>query len=210
MPEKRESKTEQLWESIKKESARNQKLVSHRFFFGFAYDALTHTPLYTHWQAFLSLLRRFRAVAFFLRVLTVIFAIIETGTLVLLTTAVFLVILPLAVALMLGILITALLESRRTNRQMTRWLEGKEIFVLFLSQRENPFLEQNANLLSKTENAAVIVVSPYLLSPRGLLHKESFYCTARRENENVYLIRRYYYFSFRKHVLRGKAVAYLY
>ena len=209
MPDRRNTTDEDLSESIKQESARNRKLVSHRFFLGFAYDALTHTPLYTHWQAFLSLLRRFRAVAFFLRVLTVIFTIIETGTLVLLTTAVFLVILPLATALMLGILITALLESRRTNRQLTQWLDGKRIYVLFLSARENPFLEQNATLLSKDEGTAVIVVSPYLLSPCGL-RKGGFYCTARRESENVYLIRKYYYFSLRKHVLRGKTVAYLY
>lgn len=209
MSDRQKAVDEDLSESIKKESARNRALVCHRFFFGFVYDALTHTPLYTHWQTFLSILRRFRAVAFFLRVLTVIFTIIETGTLVLLTTAVFLVILPLATALMLGILITALLESRRTNRQLTQWLDGKRIYVLFLSPRENPFLEQNATLLSKDEDTAVIVVSPYLLSPRGL-HKDGFYCTARCENENVYLIRRYYYFSLRKHVLRGKEVAYLY
>ena len=209
MSERREDETERLWENVKKESVRNRKLVSHRFFLGFAYDALTHTPLYTHWQAFLSLLRRFRAVAFFLRVLGIIFTIIETGTLVLLTTAVFLVILPLAVALMLGIMITALLESRRTNRQLKQLLEGKQIYVLFLSQRRNPFLEQNAKLLSKTKNTAVVIVSPYLLSSQGL-QKHGFYCTARREGENIYLIRRYYYFSFRKHVLHGNTVAYLY
>lgn len=194
---------------IKKESAKNRKLVSHRFFFGFLYDDLTHTPLYTQWQAFLSLLRRFRTVAWVLRILTVIFTILETGALVLLTTAVFLVILPLATALMLGILLTALLESRRTNRQMREQLAGKQIYILFLSQRENPFLEQNARLLSRQDHTAVIIVSPYLVSPKGLRDR-GFYCTARREGKDLYLVRRYYYFSLWKHVLRNKRVSVLY
>ena len=209
MTDRQKAVGEDLAEQIKKESAKNRTMVSHRFYFGFVYDALSHTPLFAHWQAFLSLLRRFRAVAFLLRILGMIFAIVETGTLVLLTTAVFLVILPLAVALIVGIMITALLESRRTNRQLSRWLNGKRIYVLFLSTRENAFLEQNAGRLSEEDGTAVIVVSPYLVSPRGLRNGR-FYCTARREADAVYLIRRYYYFSLRKHVLHGKAVAYLY
>lgn len=209
MHETREDERERLVANIKKESEKNRKLVFHRFFFGFVYDIFTHTNLYTHWQSFLSLLRRFRTVAFLWRILTIVFTVIETGALVLLTTAVFLVILPLAAALMLGILITALLESRRTNREMKRLLEGKRICILFLSTKENPFLEQNAAMFSHRENTAVIVISPYLISPRGL-RTGSFYCTARREAENLYLVRRYYYFSFRKHVLRDKQVAYLY
>lgn len=200
---------ERLIDDVKKESVTNRKLVGHRFFFGFAYDVFTHTSLYTQWQAFLTLLRRFRTLVFLWRVLTVLFTIIETGALVLLTTAIFLVLLPLATSLMLGILITALLESRRTNRQMSKLLDEKQVYVLFLSQKDNPFLEQNARLLSHAENSAVIVVSPYLVSPRGLCER-GFYCTARREGENLYLIRRYYYFSLWKHVLRGKQVAYLY
>ena len=195
--------------NIKKESAKNRKLVLHRFFFGFVYDVFTHTHLYAHWQSFLSLLRRFRTLAFIWRILTVIFTVLETGVLVLLTTAIFLVILPLAAALMLGILITALLESRRTNRQMKHLLAGKRVCVLFLSTKENRFLEQNAAMFSHRENTAVIVISPYLISPRGL-RTGSFYCTVRPEAENIYLVRRYYYFSLRKHVFGDKDVAYLY
>ena len=47
---------------------------------------------------------------------------------------------------------------------------------------------------------AVLVVSPYPVSPRGLGGKGSFF-TARKEAEGIYLVRRHYFFMLRKRVL---------
>lgn len=195
-------------ERLTKEAVRNRRMVSHRFFFGYAYDQFTHTPLYSHWQNLLSLIRRFRTVAFLLRMLTVIVTVVETGALVLLTTALFLVILPLGAALMLGILLTALLESRRSNRLLRTQVTGKRVYVLFLHTAENAFLWQNAKSLANDGNT-VIVVSPYWISSKGL-QKGNFYATFRRESKGIYLIRRYYFFSLRKHVLKDADTAFLY
>ena len=196
-------------------AANDRKMLSHRFFFGYAWDMFTHTPIYTHWQQLLSLMRRFRTAAFILRILTVVWTVLETGTLVIVATALFLVILPLAAALMLGILLTAWIESRRTNRRLSAEFAKKRICVLFFADEperdedgHTPFLSQNAQRLA-AEGFCVVVLSPYLISAKGLRHG-TFYCTARLEYENVYLIRRYYFFSLRKHVLSGKEVAYLF
>ena len=192
-----------------KRARSNRRMTHHRFFFGYAYDLFTHTSLFSHWQNLLAYFRRFRMIALLLRITTLILTVLETGALVILTTAVFLVILPVATALMLGILLTALLESRRTNRALLEHTREKSVCVLFMTPHENPFLPLNAASLA-ARGHVVIILSPYWISPKGLRAKSSFYCTARSESPSVFLVRKYYFFSLRKRVLRLRNVSYLY
>lgn len=190
-----------------KQAVQNRKTVLHRNLFAYVCDIFTHAPLYSHWQNLLALFRRFRMFALILRVLTVVLTILQTGALVILSTAIFVVILPIMLILTIAILFTAFFNSRRSNRRMEELLADRRIYVLFLTERENPFLTCNAKDLAVT--GAVIVVSPYWLSPKGLC-RGKFYSTLRQEYPNVYLVRRYYFFNLRKHVLIHKEVAYLY
>lgn len=208
MSEKQRTTAEEITDA----ALENRRMMSHRFFFGYLYDAITHTSIYAHWQHLLAWLRRFRTVAFVLRALTVLFAILETGALVVLSTAVFLVILPLAVALMLGILITAAVESIKSNRILSNRLQNQHVCVLFMPTDASPFFAQHAKSLAK-DGYSVIVVSPYLLLSKGVCQtdqKTAFYATFRKETTNLYLIRRYYLFSLRKKVLSKCNTAYLY
>ena len=186
----------------------NRRMTAHRFFFGYLYDHFTHTSLYTHWKDLQKLIRRFRTFTFVLRIISILLTVVQTGALVLLSTVLFLIVLPVLLALMLGILLTALLESRRSNRKMKHLLERKKIYVIFLSTERNAFLWQNAQSLA-AEGHAVIAVSPYLIGTQGM-RRRGFYCTVRHESENVFLIRRYYFFSLRKHVLNGLSTTYIY
>lgn len=190
-----------------------RRLLAHKFFFGYAYELFRHTSLYLQWRKVLTAVRRLRTVTFVLRILTVTVTILETGAAVILATALCLVLLPLLVALMLGILITAAIESRQKNKKLSRRFAGKSVCILFLPDWERQTKKETATVSSPdffTQNAyrlaaegyGVIVVAPYWLSPRGLTAKGHFYCTARQEAPNVYLIRRYYFFSLHKHVLK--------
>ena len=191
-----------------KEGSTHKKMTAYRHFFTYAYHLFTTAPLYSHWQTLLSYVRRFRAIAFFFRVLTVILAVIETGALVILTTAVFLVILPLLAALMLGILLTAAIDTGRANRLLQKELGEKKLFVFFLPRENAAFLTLWAQELSK-EGHGVILVSPYWILPKGL-GKGHFYFTVRKEREDLYLIRRYYFFAFRRQVLKKEAAVVVY
>ena len=183
-----------------KEATAHSTLTSHKSFFAYLYHSVTHAPLYLHWQGLLAYVRKLRMIAFTLRVITVILTILETGALVILTTAVFLILLPITAALMLGILITARIDSRRTNQAMKAALEGKRVYLFFLPRGEANFLCNGAKALAKDGNA-VVLISPYWISPTGLSGRK-FYFTVRKEENNLYLIRRYYFFSFRKQVLK--------
>ena len=114
----------------------------------------------------------------------------------------------LLAALMLGILLTAAIDTGRANRLLQKELGEKKLFVFFLPRENAAFLTLWAQELSK-EGHGVILVSPYWILPKGL-GKRHFYFTVRKEKENLYLIRRYYFFAFRRQVLKQESAVVVY
>ena len=188
--------------------ATHADLTAHKHFTVYLYRIFTNAPLYLQWKRLLAYVRKFRTVAFILRIIGILVTVLETGALVILTTAIFLVLLPILAALMLGILITAQIDSRRANQTVKKTLEDKRVYLFFLPRGNASFLCAWAKELAKAGNAAVLI-SPYWISPRGLRGKE-FYFTIRTEEQNLYLIRRYYFFSLRKSVLREENTVIIY
>ncbi len=99
--------------------------------------------------------------------------------------------------------ILAFTRSRRMNRILARELSGKAVRVFIpprgASLKAGSFFIRNARAMA-CEGVAVLVVSPYPVSNRGLGGKGGFF-TARKESEGLYLIRRHYFFMLRKQVL---------
>ncbi len=186
----------------------NRQLTAHRFFLSYAFSRFRRTGIYSVWKNGISYFRKLRTVTLILKAATLILTVLQTGALVILSTVLFLILVPLLVAFMLGVLLTAFLESRRSNRYLKATLAGRSICVAFLSKKENPFLLKNVTDLTQNGNRAVILLSPYWISGRGLWN-DHFYCTFREEHSHVYLVRRYYFFSLKKHVLHDTAT-YLY
>ena len=198
-----------IQQELARQLQRNRLLTCQRFFLSYAYRLFTKAPLYTHGKHLFLYIRRLRTIALILRILTLLFTVLQTGALVLLSAALFLVILPILAILMLTVLLGAWIGSGRANKRLSKELKGKKIYILFLTPQKNPFLEGNAKDLA-SRGDAVVVVSPYTISPKGLSGSKKLYFTAREEFPSVFLIRRYYFFSFRKHVAKKDGIAYLF
>lgn len=203
-----EKSREESIRRAQRQASRNRSGIKHRTLFGFLYGALTQTPIYAHWQHLLAYLRRFRTFVFIARVLTVLLGALQTGALVILSTAILLVLLPISLFLTVTVLLIARIRSRQANRRLHALIGIRSVCILFLSASHNPFLAQNARSLAE-DGRVVIVVSPYWISAKGV-SKGKFYATFREESPQIFLVRRYYFFHLRRHVLADKAVAYLY
>ena len=191
-----------------REALENERFTAHKSIFGYALSAFRRARLYAAWKTFLTRFRQIRMVAIILRILSAALTLLQTGAFVLLATVLLLIVLPLLLAFLLGILLTALLQSGRSNRFLRARLEKKHVYVLFPSNLDTPFLHQNVRSLSADPTHAVLLVSPYWISGKGLI-QSSFFCTVREEWENVFLIRRYYFFKLKRQVLTSN-VAYLF
>lgn len=193
-----------------REKVQNQGMCQEHGLLPYLWHSLTQNSLWMLSRRILEWLRRFRIAAFLLRAATLIWSVLQAGTAVILSTLVLLIALPLLTSLMLGILLTTLLEARKCNRFLLEKTEGKTVYVLFLPQKNSAFFAANVRDLARDPSRTVILVSPYWISSRGLEGKGYFYCTLRRETESVYLIRRTYFFALRRRVLAKRKTAYLY
>ncbi len=188
---------------------RLHRLFQHQSFFRHAWDALRSAPLYAHWKRVLSYVRRARLVALFVRIFGALLTVLETGALVLLVTAALLLLLPPLIFFALGVLLTVLIEAPRKSRRILEETAQKRIYVLFLPEGESAFFRANARELAAREDAAVVIVSPFWVSSRGI-RDGRFFCTARKEGVRIYLVRRYYFFSLKRKVLAQRDTAILY
>ncbi len=106
-------------------------------------------------------------------------------------------------ALVLALL--ALMRSKRQNHLLRQALDGKHLRILIPARgcdpfRENSFFLRQARAMAAEGGVAVLIVTPYALSVRGAGGHGAFF-TARREGEDLYLVRRHYFFILRKRVL---------
>ena len=65
---------------------------------------------------------------------------------------------------------------------------------------EGSFFRANACAMAAEKGVTVLVVSPYLLSARGLGGRGGYF-TARKEADGLYLVRKHYFFILRRRVL---------
>lgn len=194
---------------VYRERLRNRRMSEERWLLRYLWQSLRQNSLWMLLRRWAEWFRRFRLVSLLLRLASLLWGILQTGAAVLLSTLLLLVALPLLLSWMLGILLTALLETKKSNRRLFAATEKKTVYVLFLSRTESRFFVANAYDLSKRKESVVIAVSPYWLSSRGL-RKGYFYCTVRKEAEALYLVRPFYFFSLSRRVLAKRKTAYLY
>ena len=149
-----------------------------------------------------------RIVIFFRRLR--IFRLVINILLILLTavlaSAFFVTAIPVLILSAVTTLFAVIFNARSTNRRMAKALHGKHIRVVIPPDHttlgEDSFLERCAKDMAQDPHTAVIIVSPHLLSPRGL-GGHGLYFTARSENakDAVFLVRKGYYFILKRQVL---------
>lgn len=98
----------------------------------------------------------------------------------------------------------ACLRSRRMNRLLRNELKEQRIRIMVPPRggalQADSFFIRNARSMAAERGVAVLVVTPYLVSGRGLGGRGGFF-TARKEEDGLYLVRKHYFFILRRRVL---------
>ncbi len=184
-------------EGLQTAAARRAQHYRRGSFLRYAYESVMDSVPVRILAQLWAYLRRLRVVQFVLTLVPAVGAVILVSAL----SAAALPFLVLGTGL-LAILGT--LRAKRRHREMQKALAGKHIRVLIPARKTAPFRHDffvgNAKDLARGKNVAVVIVSPYAFSTRGLSGRGAYF-TARREDEDIYLVRRYYFFSLRHRVL---------
>ena len=90
---------------------------------------------------------------------------------------------------------------------MKHILKNKNVIIFFPTHgdefSEDAFFRAHIEELSSRCHTTILVVSPYFWSGKGITGNR-FYFLLRKEKENVYILRKHYYFSLKKVVFTQK------
>ncbi len=152
---------------------------------------------YRLWQRILAYVRRARMLSIIYQILRWLLMLLHTGTLVLLTTILFFFVLPLLAVSALLVLFVILVDLPRAKKRLLSCLKGKRVYLFFSPMGK--FGEGNARNFASDPKNVVLVVSPFWVSPKGL-GENRLYANLKKEGEGLFLIRRYLFFSLRRHL----------
>lgn len=122
---------------------------------------------------------------------------LQAGAFMLLYTAFFILIIPIILVFSaITLIVTLILRSDNTRRLLKE--TKKDIVFLIPTSKEGfdrMFLRQ---LALEHPDATVLIVSPFFFNRRGVGEKNKMYICYRKEGENVFILRNYFFFYFRR------------
>ncbi len=180
-------------------SQANQRAHHYRkgSFFRYLWESVMESAPVQLLSKLIQYLRRIRAIQL---ILTILLALTAVVTVAVVSAAV----LPFLLFGTVLLAMLALMRSRRMNRILRKELTDRRIRIMIPprghSLSKDSFFLRNARAMTAEVGVTVIVVTPYLVSNRGINRKGSFF-TARKGTDNLYFVRRHYFFILRRRVL---------
>lgn len=149
------------------------------------------------WKGILADLRRLRMLRIILQAINWLITLLQAGTLIVLTTAVFFVLLPLLGILAILIPLVTLLDRRRSEKHLSAvFADSREAVFLFPS---GAVTAGTARDLASDGTKVVLLVSHYWLSARDACGQRGrYYVNLRQEPGRVFSIRRSFFFRARR------------
>ncbi len=196
--------------------ALNAKLYSKKSYTTYLAGLIANTSFFRLYKRLLYIVRKYTFISTTLKIIAYILTFVQSGALFVLAASVSIISLPFTFIIGYSALAAALFGRRRLNKKLSKFFDGKNIFVMF-PQRGNElnsdsFFSGNAKEFAKGENNAVIIVSPYFFSSRSISGKKKVFISAREEDENILTVKRHYYFTLKRKLLKTdmKKITFMY
>lgn len=198
------SRQQDLWSSI----SASLSSYAESSYFKTVISLVRGNPFYRGWLKILTLFRRFRMLSYIATLVSYVIALLGTGALLLVYISATLLLLIASALLTIVFIALTSFDIKSSNRDMRKILENKEVYIFFSSDpralSQNSFFFKNALDISRQPNCAVLIVTGALFTRRGR------FLSLKKETDSLFIIRKYYYFSFKKHVipaLSGKIIS---
>lgn len=186
------------------ERIQNEKAFKNRNYLFYLSSLLQRSHGYHLWHRYLTFFRKFKLISLLFRLYSYFLVLLQLGTAFFVVILGFLLLLPI---LLLGaglVIFSSLLLYRRENKNMGPILKTQNTLVFFPTRgnelAEGSFFRSHIEEISKRPDSLILIVSPYFWSGKGITGTR-FYFLLRKEKENVYMVRKHYYFSLKKAVL---------
>ena len=122
---------------------------------------------------------------------------LQAGAFFLIYTAVFILFIPITLSVALIILIITLVLRSRNKKTLIKQLQ-KEIAFIIPSNKEAFDRIEIEKRISENEGKTILLITPFFLKKKGVGDNDDMFVCYRKERENVFILRRYFFFYFRK------------
>lgn len=185
-------------EHLAGETANRAEAFERTTYFSYVFHQFTASTVYRIVSKFFRYFRHIRLVRNIMIIGTLLFTTVVLSTL-------YIMILPFILFFSVLSVALGLITTRRMNCTMMKELQGKHLRVIVPSDEASlepdSFLILSAREMAAQKNTAVIFVTPHTLSTRGVGSGRGPFFTARKEDQDLFIVRKHYFFSLRRHVL---------
>ena len=186
--------------------AQKNRAMSSKSYPSYLLSRLRGNGVYGYARKWFDYFRRIRFASFVITFISYISSvIIQTSTFVIFASVYTVFLLPAMLISAPVIMLGGFFGSKRSCNIIEKELRDKKRIFVFFPERvsqfsADSFFRKNIESLASDEDCAIIIVSPKAVSASGI-GKRKLYTTFRREQKNIYLLRKYFYFNFRNDVL---------
>lgn len=122
---------------------------------------------------------------------------LQAGAFFLIYTAVFILFIPITLSVALIILIITLILRDRNRKTLIKQLQKEIVFIVPANKEAFDRIEIEETI-EKNADKTVLLITPFFLKKRGIGDSDNMFVCYRKERENVFILRRYFFFYFRK------------
>lgn len=171
-------------------------------YFAFLFSRLRQKNFYAPIRKIVGYLRNSLFLTRLFRFGLLLYQYLQAGAFVLIYTAVFLLLIPILLSVAIITLILALLLRSQNEKKLRRELQKQVVFVL--PDAKEHFTQENLRAAAADDpEASVLLVTPFFLKRTGLGEKTNWFVCFRKERENVYILRTYFFFYLRRRLQKS-------
>ncbi|MBQ8140126.1 MAG: hypothetical protein IJ038_00330 [Clostridia bacterium] len=194
----------------------HSRLYSKRSYTSYLLGLISSTSVFRLYRKMIAFVKRYTFISTTLKILAYILTVLQSGTIFVLAASFFVVSLPFTFIVGYTALVVAFFGNRRLKKKMSGLTRGKNITVLF-PQKGRAFSESSyfagmARDIAKDGENTVVIVSPYFFSSKGISGSKKLFIAMREEGDNILIIKRHYFFTFKRQILKKHAekITYIY
>lgn len=127
---------------------------------------------------------------------------LQAGAFVLLYTAIFIMVIPIMLALTaLTLILTLLLRSRNAIKLLRE--SRQDVVFLIPGSKENFDRELLFREAKSYPDSTILIVTPFFFRKEGIGDNNDWFVCYRKEGDNVYILRSYFFFYFRRRLQKS-------
>ncbi len=197
------------YRSAFRQRADNEAMFSKKSYPSFVWSHLMHTSFVNIYKRILSYIRRYAFITMTIKILTLFFVFIEAVLLFVISTSAFIMSILITFFISHILMLFSVFTRKKQNRKNRILLADKDIVIFFPPKHrafeENSYFRFLVREYANQKNHTVLLVSPFLISSKGLFKCKKPYHSLRIDEKNILLVRRSYYFTLRKKVINELA-----